>query len=143
MLAQQTIFWRGFKYFTRKHCSLFRVRTLKSDFSLDKVKAARIEEISKSPSGWVSPQYPVPSLPFQVRRSKTNNLPVYIDKKRGGSLVLTVIRNISGSLDEMVNVLKKHLGNHLHFQKNELTSQVKVKGYHKEDIVRLLKELGF
>ena len=42
---------------------------------------------------------PAPSLPFQIKRSKTNNLPVYVDKKRGGSLVLTVIRNIKGDLN--------------------------------------------
>jgi hypothetical protein len=41
-------------------------------------------------------------LPFEIKRSRTNNLPVYVDKKRGGSLVLTVIRNIKGDLNVSV-----------------------------------------
>lgn len=48
---------------------------------------------------------PPPSLPFQIRRSRTNNLPVYIDKKRGGSLVLTVIKNIKGDLNVRITKL--------------------------------------
>ncbi|XP_028398493.1 NAD-dependent protein deacetylase sirtuin-2-like isoform X2 [Dendronephthya gigantea] len=91
------------------------------------VKPERLEEIARSPSGWVPPQNPPPSLPFQIRRSKTNNLPVYVDKKRGGSLVLTVIRNIKGDLNELVKMLKKMLGEDVHFQINEITSQVKIK----------------
>jgi hypothetical protein len=107
------------------------------------VSSERLEEIARSPSGWVPPQSmlvlyhlqqfymsmitvlinsvmldlnnlirqksclnlasfpsdPSPSLPFEIKRSKTNNLPVYVDKKRGGSLVLTVIRNIKGDLN--------------------------------------------
>jgi tRNA G26 N,N-dimethylase Trm1 len=42
-----------------------------------------------------------------------------------------------------VRFLKENLGEDVHFQTNEITSQVKIKGYHKEAVVRLLKERGF
>ena len=39
-----------------------------------------------------------PDLPFFIKRSKFNNLPVYTDYKRGGNYKLTVIRKIEGDL---------------------------------------------
>ena len=39
-----------------------------------------------------------PNLPFFIKRSKFNNLPVYSDYKRGGNYKLTVIRKIKGDL---------------------------------------------
>ena len=39
-----------------------------------------------------------PKLPFSVKRSKFNNLPVYTDYKRGGNLKITTIRKIKGDL---------------------------------------------
>ena len=46
-----------------------------------------------------------PNLPFFIKRSKFNNLPVYSDYKRGGNYKLTVIRKIKGDLQ--VKIKKK------------------------------------
>ncbi|CAB3983055.1 39S ribosomal L49, mitochondrial [Paramuricea clavata] len=151
MAARMTPFSRYFNLFSQNtpilHCLKaykpgLKTRVCAVAFSYE-VRSERLEEIAKSPSGWVPPLNPPPSLPFEIKRSRTNNLPVYVDKKRGGSLVLTVIRNIKGDLNELVRFLKENLGEEVHFQTNEITSQVKIKGYHKEAVVRLLKEHGF
>ena len=44
-------------------------------------------------------------MPFFIKRSKFNNLPVYSDYKRGGNYKLTVIRKIKGDLQ--VKIKKK------------------------------------
>lgn len=41
---------------------------------------------------------PPPNLPFHIRRSRTNNLPVYSDIRGGGNQHLTIIRKIRGDL---------------------------------------------
>ena len=155
MAARFTHFFRYSNTFHRNTSTLHGLNTYKgSNFNVFKarvclvalsyeISSERLEEIARSPSGWVPPQNPAPSLPFEIKRSKTNNLPVYVDKKRGGSLVLTVIRNIKGDLNELASFLKEDLGEDVHFQVNEITSQVKIKGYHKDAVVRLLKEHGF
>ena len=107
------------------------------------VKPERLVEIAKSPSRWAPPADPPPELPFHVKRSRTNNLPVYTDKKAGGSQIITIVRKVTGDVKELEKCLRYKLGNDLHYQVNELTSQVRVKGNHKEPIVQWLKELGF
>ena len=49
-----------------------------------------------------------PNLPFFIKRSKFNNLPVYSDYKRGGNYKLTVIRKIKGDLQ--VKIKKEESG---------------------------------
>lgn len=39
-----------------------------------------------------------PNLPFYIKRSKYNNLPVYTDYKNAGSRKITIIRRIKGDL---------------------------------------------
>ena len=39
-----------------------------------------------------------PNLPFFIKRSKYNNLPVYTDYKNAGSRKITIIRKIKGDL---------------------------------------------
>jgi len=40
----------------------------------------------------------VPDVPFLIKRSKMNNLPVYTDHKGGGTRHITIIRKIKGDL---------------------------------------------
>ena len=39
------------------------------------------------------------SVPFNVRRSRSNNLPVYLDYKNGRARIITIIRNVEGNLE--------------------------------------------
>ena len=41
---------------------------------------------------------PPPDLPFNLKRTRQKNLPVYTDIKRGGNLTITVIRKVKGDL---------------------------------------------
>ncbi|XP_068683856.1 large ribosomal subunit protein mL49-like [Montipora foliosa] len=107
------------------------------------VRPERLKEIEESPSGWVPPATEPPNLPFFIKRSKFNNLPVYTDYKRGGNYKLTVIRKINGDLQALDGCLRHHLGKDIHCQINELTSQLKIKGIHKDAVVTVLKQLGF
>ena len=107
------------------------------------VKPERMQEIAKSPSGWVPRADPSPQLPFDITRTRTNNIPVYIDIKGGGSKIVTTIRKVRGDLKELEKCVRSRLGDDFHYQINELTSQLHIKGNHKDPIVRLLKELGF
>ncbi|XP_020901961.1 39S ribosomal protein L49, mitochondrial [Exaiptasia diaphana] len=103
----------------------------------------RLKEIDESPSGWVPPSEKVPDLPFSIRRSKMNNLPVYTDFKGGGTRHITIIRRIKGDLKAVEELLRAKLDKDLIIQLNELTGQVKIKGNHKDKVVTLMKELGF
>jgi len=107
------------------------------------IKSQRLKQIEESPSGWVPPATEPPNLPFFIKRSKFNNLPVYTDYKLGGNYKLTVIRKIKGDLKALDDCLRHHLGKDIYCQINELTSQVKIKGIHKDAVVTVLKQLGF
>ena len=84
-----------------------------------------------------------PQFPFDIDRTRTNNIPVYVTAKAGGSKIVTTVRKIRGDLKELERVIRLHLGDNNHYQINELTSQIHIKGNHKDKLTRLLKELGF
>ena len=107
------------------------------------IKSERLEEIAKSPSGWVPPADPPPDLPFAVERSRTNNLPVYVSYKRNRQYAITTVRKVRGDLKLLEKLVRERIGDNYHYQINELTSQLHIKGKVKDPIVRLLKELGF
>ncbi|KAL9954347.1 hypothetical protein ACROYT_G041871 [Oculina patagonica] len=107
------------------------------------IKPERLQQIQESPSGWVPPAAEKPNLPFFIKRSKYNNLPVYTDYRSGGSRKLTIIRKIKGDLKTLDDCLKYHLGNDIMTSINELTSQVKIRGIYKDEVVTLLKRLGY
>src|SRR5690242_4229882 len=46
-------------------------------------------------------------LPFQVMRTHTNNLPVYMDYKQGRTVKQTIIRHIRGDVEEFKKELTK------------------------------------
>lgn len=107
------------------------------------IKPERLQQIQKSPSGWVPPATEKPNLPFFIKRSKYNNLPVYTDYKNAGSRKITIIRKIKGDLKALDDCLKYHLGDDIITSVNELTSQVKIKGIYKDEVVTILKQLGY
>lgn len=105
------------------------------------VKQERLNQIAKSPSGWVPRGNP--EFPFDIDRTRTNNLPVYVSAKSGGRKLITTVRKIRGDLKELERIIRLHLGDNYHYQINELTSQIHIKGNHKDKLIRLLKELEF
>lgn len=83
-------------------------------------------------------------LPYFVHRTSTNNLPVYPEAKRGGTLKQTLIRKVEGD----ANALRKDLIKHLNLEPewvtvNGLTNHVIIKGWKKDNVEKLLKELNF
>jgi len=108
-----------------------------------KPKPERLEQIAKSPSGWVPPAENPPDLGFNIRRSRTNNIPVYTNLRNSGTRVITTVRKVSGDLKALEKCLRYKLGDDKVYQINEITSCVKVKGHHKKEVTKLLLELGF
>lgn len=83
-------------------------------------------------------------LPYFVHRTNTNNLPVYPEAKRGGSLKQTLIRKVEGD----ANALREDLIEHLNLKPewvtvNGLTNHIIIKGWKKDNVEKLLKELNF
>lgn len=122
-----------------------RATRFSSSLSLENysIKPERIEQISKSPSGWVPRADPAPELPFDIERSKTNNIPVYVKYSHGRIRQITTVRKVRGDIKELEKCVRERLGNDNHYQINELTNQLHIKGNHRDKVIRLLKELGF
>jgi large subunit ribosomal protein L49 len=81
-----------------------------------------------SPSQDPSSQFHSPKKPYLVRRSHSNNLPVYLLNKRGGNLKQTKLRKIEGNISALRTDLQEALG----LEKgdvvvNQLTQQIIIK----------------
>lgn len=125
-------------------CTLYYFRRLvHTDRISYEFKPERLKQIEASPSGWVPPATEKPDLPFSIKRSKYNNIPVYTDYRSGGTRKLTIIKRVKGDLKALEECLKSHLGNDIITSGNELTSQVIIRGSYKDEVFTLLKRLGF
>ena len=83
---------------------------------------------------------PAASLPFSITRTHVGNLPVYTDLKIGRNQKTTVIRKISGDIDEFKLELSKIVSNYDIIEK---IGRVEVKGHHSEVVKTWLRRLGF
>lgn len=101
---------------------------------------------------WTSstPSTPLEKVPlgtkfaYHVSRTPSENLPVYLDRKRGGNLHLTMIRKIAGDARKLRDDVVEYLG--LEEDRcwvNPLTNQVVMKGWHKEALVPWLESKRF
>ncbi|KAJ4344982.1 54S ribosomal protein img2, mitochondrial, partial [Ascochyta clinopodiicola] len=73
----------------------------------------------------------------------SNNLPIYTDYKRGGNLLLTTVRKVTGDLQALRDELRVWLGKKdQEVTINDLTKHVVVKGHHTERIAEFLKGRG-
>lgn len=80
------------------------------------------------------------NLPFQIARTHTNNLPVYSEFKDMKNTTKTVVRLISGDIEEFRKELSKIVSN----AKIEIkTGKVIITGLHREKITLWLRRLGF
>ncbi|KAK3718708.1 54S ribosomal protein img2, mitochondrial [Vermiconidia calcicola] len=86
-----------------------------------------------------------PNLPYFITRTKSNELPIYTDFKRGGNLKLTLVRKVDGDKeclrDELRAVLG--LGRKEDCVVNAVTGQVVIKGHWKGMVERFLRVRRF
>lgn len=78
--------------------------------------------------------------PFFVHRTHTNMLPVYSEYKQKHQIKSTIIRNISGNVDDLAKEIQKITSNS-HYEIK--TGKIEVKGLHVEKIKHYLCRLGF
>ncbi|KAJ5094061.1 hypothetical protein N7456_009922 [Penicillium angulare] len=86
------------------------------------------------------------NLPYFVRRTGSNQLPVYLDKKAGGTKQLTKIQKTEGDLDAFREDLARSLGVDVRSSDvsiNRITGHIVVKGWRKPEILKFLRERNF
>ncbi|KAJ5793615.1 Mitochondrial large ribosomal subunit L49 [Penicillium paradoxum] len=109
---------------------------------------------SATPTPGKSPKKPTPTLqltnlPYFVRRTASNQLPVYLVTKAGGTKQLTKIQKTEGDLDALRNDLASALGvvdgnkPNPDVTLNRLTGHIIVKGWRKPEILNFLQERKF
>ncbi|KZZ86756.1 Ribosomal protein L49/IMG2 [Ascosphaera apis ARSEF 7405] len=101
-----------------------------------------------APIALVSPQtgLPLTNLPYFVRRTASNQLPVYTDTKAGGTLQQTKVQKIEGNVEALKEQLACELGiepKSGDIAVNHLTGHVVVKGWRRPQIQKFLLERGF
>ncbi|KAJ5577185.1 Mitochondrial large ribosomal subunit L49 [Penicillium sp. DV-2018c] len=123
-------------------------------------RAQALREQSTAPSATSTPtpakpaKKPTPTLqltnlPYFVRRTASNQLPVYLVTKAGGTKQLTKIQKTEGDLDALRNDLACALGvvdgnkPNPDVTLNRLTGHIIVKGWRKPEIVNFLQERKF
>ncbi len=94
------------------------------------------------------------TLPYIIGRTKTANLPIYETSKAGGSKRITMIRRITGDLDELATAVRSALKmdeymTDLRGRKkanvvvNSIARQVIVRGWRAPEIKRWAEMSGF
>ncbi|EWM28556.1 Ribosomal protein L49/IMG2 [Nannochloropsis gaditana] len=100
------------------------------------------------PNGWSAPPDPATvglpktSLPFQVERTdKGRWLPVYTDVRKGRTQLITLVRKVSGDLEEMRGEMSKVCAN----QEVRIRTgpRLEVKGRYTAQLRQWLAGLGF
>nr|POE96937.1 54s ribosomal protein img2, mitochondrial [Quercus suber] len=85
-----------------------------------------------------------PHLAYYVNRTSSKQLPIYLLRKRGGSLKLTQVRKIDGSAEALRDALRTELGlGDKEAVVNPITRHVVLKGHFKPQVQRFLKERLF
>ncbi|OQD63543.1 hypothetical protein PENPOL_c009G09843 [Penicillium polonicum] len=96
-----------------------------------------------------SPTLQLTNLPYFVRRTASNQLPVYVVTKAGGTKQLTKLQKTEGDLDALRNDLACALGvvdgnkPNPDVTLNRLTGHIIVKGWRKPEILNFLQERKF
>lgn len=122
------------------HVAPSKSKTLKTNAS-QKI-ADKANTVPFTPA--TEPQIPLTPPLYHVGRSKSKNLPIYTDYKRGGNLHTTTVRKITGDLQQLRDELQSWLRKKdADVTINTLTSNVVVKGHVKPQIEEFLKARGF
>ncbi|OJD11899.1 hypothetical protein AJ78_07429 [Emergomyces pasteurianus Ep9510] len=94
----------------------------------------------------VHPPLPLTNLPYFIRRTPSNQLPVYLVTKAGGTKQQTKIQKTEGDIDALCSDLAKTLGlepNSKDIYINRLNGHVVVKGWRKPEIQQFLLDRKF
>jgi large subunit ribosomal protein L49 len=85
-----------------------------------------------------------PNLPYFVTRTRSHELPVYEDEKRGGNLELTYVKKVDGNLPLLRDALRERLNlDSKHAIVNDRTRHVVLKGHYKQEVLQFLRERRF
>ncbi|XP_030076119.1 large ribosomal subunit protein mL49 [Microcaecilia unicolor] len=99
-----------------------------------------------TPSGWRPPRDPPPALPYMIRRSRMHNVPVYTDITHGNRH-MTIIRKIEGDIWALEKEVKEFLtqlsGKTIMTQVNEISRNLRIKGYFDKELKAWLMDKGF
>ena len=79
-------------------------------------------------------------IPFKITRTHLGNLPVYTDYKNDRNQHRTVIRKVSGDIEEFKKELAKVVSN---YEMHEKIGKIEVKGLHSYVVKAWLLKLGF
>jgi len=106
----------------------------------DKAPASRIN----APVELLPESESAPNLPYYVTRTPSQNLPIYLEKKRGGNLHQTRLKGIDGS----PAVLRDELEKELRLKSkdclvNAVNGHIVMKGWYKPQIEAFLKARRF
>ncbi|EQL36280.1 hypothetical protein, variant [Blastomyces dermatitidis ATCC 26199] len=114
-------------------------------FSQSKSTKATKSATSTQPAP-VHPPLPLTNLPYFIRRTPSNQLPVYLVTKAGGTKQETKIQKTEGDVDALCSDLAKTLGiepNSKDIYINRLNGHVVVKGWRKPEIQQFLLDRKF
>lgn len=85
-----------------------------------------------------------PNLPYFVRRTSSNELPIYHLRKRGGTKLLTLVRKVDGSVEALRDELRMSFAmDEAGVTINPVTKHVVLKGHLKPKIQQFLWERLF
>ena len=85
------------------------------------------------------PLKPLEKLPFQIERTTSGNLPVYITYNCNHVIKKTVIRKITGDVDRLVEEIRKVVSN---AEVRKKVGKIEIAGVHKESVETWLLRLG-
>jgi large subunit ribosomal protein L49 len=100
----------------------------------------KLHEMPSAENSITQPLGPIETLPFQISRTHTGNLPIYTDYRNDRTRKLTIIRRISGDINDFKEELAKVVSN---APISEKVGRLEVKGLHKPVIEVWLRRLGF
>ena len=100
----------------------------------------KLHEMPTSDIPITRPLGPIETLPFQISRTHTGNLPIYSDFRNDRTRKLTIVRKITGDINEFKEELSKVVSNS---PITEKVGRLEVKGLHRPVIEVWLRRLGF
>ncbi|KAH9819832.1 Mitochondrial large subunit ribosomal protein (Img2) [Teratosphaeria destructans] len=102
------------------------------------------QKLTADPVALLPAEECAPNLPYFVSRSRNNELPVYFETKRGGSLKQTRIKNVDGNPQALRDALSQYLGlEEKGAVVNPVNKHIVLKGSHKPLVEKFLRERMF
>ncbi|GLA22514.1 hypothetical protein AnigIFM63326_003428 [Aspergillus niger] len=110
------------------------------------------QTLKETPVSQPPPNLQLTNLPYFIRRTASNQLPVYLVTKAGGTKQQTKLQKTEGDLDALRNDLAQYLGLESGDPRapkspdvtiNRLNGHIIVKGWRKSEILKFLQERNF